>query len=191
MYVETEDVRSLAQGMSVDEFGESELEALIDRASRIFDLACGVPAGHFEAADDDASDRTFYGNGTNFLRLDPYVEGSLNTTLTYPDSSYTALEFVERDGYLVRCDENGVLVSRSGYGWYENVPIVVSARWGYDATPDDVKSAIVEFVINIFRETDPAFLKLVSIDNQPLREVMPPRVKDVARRRRAQVGVVV
>jgi hypothetical protein len=189
MYCETEEVRALAQGMSVDEFGETELEALIIRASRIFDLACGVPAEHFEAADDEPSSRTFWGNGTNFLRLDPYVPGSLNTTLTYPDG-YSTLGFVERDGYLVR-SENGILVSVAWSGWYQNVPIVVSARWGYDETPEDVKSAIIEFVINIWRETDPAFLKLVSIDNQPLRERMPPRVADVARRRRAQVGVVV
>jgi len=190
MYVETDEVRELAQGMATDELGEAELEQLIIRASRIFDLSCGVDAGHFEAADEDASERTFYGNGTNFLRVDPYVPGSLNTTLTYPTDSYTVLEFVERDGYLVR-SEDSILVARCGYGWYENVPIVVSARWGHDSTPEDVKTAIIEFVINIWRETDPAQLKLVGLDNMPLREKMPPRVADIARRRRAQVGVVV
>lgn len=181
----------MAQGMDLATLGESDLDALIVRASRMFDQQCGVADEYFEAAEDTASNRTFYGNGTNFLRVGPYVAGSLNTTLTYPDG-YTDLEFIEKDDYLVRVDSSGVrLATHSCGGWYENVPIIVSARWGYESTPEDVKAAIIELVINLWRETDPAMLKLVSIDNQPLREKLPPRVAEIARKRRVQVGVLI
>ena len=47
--------------------------------------------------------------------------------------------------------------------------------------PADVKAAIIEWVINVWRETDPAGLKLVNLDGMPLREKMPPRVADVVK----------
>lgn len=165
------------------------VEKLIERASRIFDHECGVPDEYFEASDNSVSERTIYGDGTNFLKLPPYVPGSLNTSLTYPDG-YSALEFAERGGYLVRT-ESGILNAYLMGGWYENVPITVSAKWGFVKTPADVNAAIIEFVINIIRETDPAHLKLVNIDGQPLRERMPPRVASVAKYYRLNTGVMV
>jgi len=190
MYVENEDVRDAAEGMAVDELGEHELEQIILRASRMFDLACGVEPEYFEANDADATERTFYGDGSNFLRLDPYVPGSLNTTITFPEG-YSDLSFVERDGYLVRT-ENSFLVSRHVYGgWYVNAPITVSAQWGLEATPDDVKQAVIELTINLWREIDPAHLKLVGVDNQPLRETLPPRVSAIAKKYRVKNGVMV
>lgn len=189
MYVETEDVRRLGEQFTETKIDEPMLEDLIEQASRIFDLTCGLPPQFFEpvaSTDTAASPRTFYGDGTNFLRLDPYLAGSLDTTITLPDG-YTAPEFVERNGYLVR-SSSGVLPNRyapCGWaGWSEGLPITVSAKWGYDSTPADVKNAIVELVINLFRETDPAALKLVDIQGQPLRERIPPRVGEIAKRYR-------
>lgn len=136
-------------------------------------------------ADVAATARTFYGDGTNFLRLDPYVPGSLNTTLALPDG-YTAPSFIQKDGFLVRTSTDGILSTRPrffnnyGYGqWPIGVPIIATAKWGYATTPADVKLAIIEWVINVWRETDPTSLKLVNIDGMPLRESVPPRVKEV------------
>lgn len=132
-------------------------------------------------ADVVATSKTIYGDGTNLLSLPPYVPGTLNTTISVPDG-YTAQEFIERDGYLIR-SLNGVMNSFDpvfGGGWYPNVPITVSAVWGYAQTPADVKHAIIEFVINLVKEVDPASIKMMSLEGQPLRERMPPRVKMVA-----------
>lgn len=173
------------------------LDQLIERASRFFDLECGVIPGYFDSANAAVSNKTFYGDGSNFMRLDPYVPGSLNTTVTVP-AGYSVPTFIESgsppDQYLI-LSSDGVMLGRVSPliygGWYLGVPIIISARWGFEETPADVKLAVIELVINLLRETDPASLKLISIDNQPLREVMPPRVKQIARKYRSKMGVFV
>lgn len=136
-------------------------------------------------ADVVATARTFYGNGLNMLKLDPYVPGSLNTTLTYP-TGYTALDFIERDGYLIQTSTDGIAWPFLNYssGWYGGAPITVSAIWGYESTPADVKAAVIELAINLWREVDPVSAKLVNLDGMILREILPPRVKEIARRYR-------
>lgn len=259
MYCTPAEVREVATAMpdaaksssSPANISASALTTLIERASRYFDLYCGLEPGYFDpayhpvwesghayvvgdivtpttrnlhkyrvttagtsgvseptfptgsgatitsgtaptqvtftenGADVVATNKTIYGDGSNYLKLPPYVAGSLNTTLTYPDG-YTALDFIERDGYLIQTSSTGIAAPFLHYtsGWYGGLPIVISAIWGFESTPEDVKMAVIEMVINLWRETDPAALKLVSIDNQPLRETMPPRVKEVAKRYR-------
>jgi len=193
MYCAPTEVREVAtQITAVAEptaWTDDVLNKVIERASRIFDLECGVAPEYFEAAGTNATEITVDGDGTNYLRLPPYIPGSLNTTLTYP-SGYSALGFTERVGYLVRT-ENGILLAHQFGGWYENVPITVSARWGFEATPADVKHAIIEFVINLCKEVDPASIKLMNLDNQPLREKMPPRVQLVANKYKMRGAVLV
>lgn len=173
---------------------DAEVTTLITRASRFFDLLCGVSPGYFEAAESTASARTFYGDGTHYLKLDRYVPSSLNTSISLPEG-YTAPEFVQREGYLV-ISSSGVLSGRSAPyacagGWQAGVPVTVSAKWGFEATPDDVKLAVIELAINLWRELDPANIKLVNLEGQPLREKYPPRVWEIAKRYRANSGVLV
>lgn len=144
-------------------------------------------------ADVIATARTFYGDGTNRLRLDPYVPGTLNSTLGMLEG-YTAPEFVESGGYLVLKGSDSVLtpfpIRPFGTGWWTGVPITVTAKWGYSETPGDVKLAIIEWVINIWRETDPAGLKLVNLEGAVLRETMPPRVREVVKLYRMKTAKV-
>lgn len=170
----------------------AELEALIEQASRMFDLECGVPEGYFNPVEIPiATNKTLYGNGSNYLRLPPYIPGSLNSSISLPEG-YTAPTFTELDGHLV-INSGGVLPPfRRSYdwwvGWNSGVAITVSAIWGYRETPADVKLAVIELVINLWRETDPATVKLVNLEGQPLRERMPPRVAAVAKKYRFQTG---
>lgn len=191
MYVEAIEVREVATQMTETAIGDEPVAALIVRASRMFDLICGVEPEHFEARAGAATARTIYGDGTNYLKLPPYVPGTLSTTITTPEG-YTTPEFITQNGYLVRA-ESGVVVRHpsTAVGWYEGVPITVTAKWGYETTPEDVKAAIIELAINLWRETDPAFTKIVNIDNQPLRERLPPRVAEIAKRYRIKQGVFV
>lgn len=174
-----------------------EVETLSERASELFDLVCGVETGHFNPASLTATARTFYGNGTNFLKLDPYVSGSLNATLSYP-SGYTALDYVERwdieRPYLVITDSTGVLSSRSSFynGWYCGVPITVTARWGFAATPAPVKQAVIKLMAEMWRITDPANQKILAIEGQPISpQNIPPYVAAIAKRYRSSSGVLV
>ena len=171
------------------------LNKLIERASRLFDIECGVKPGFFDAAGSTATAQVFYGNGTNFLQLPPYVAGSLNPTLSYPQN-YSALEFVERGNsergaFLVRT-EGGILNAAPIGGWYEGVPITVTAKWGYSTTPADVKHAIIKLVIHICRTVDPTMLKLLVLEGQPLfQDRMPKDALELAKKYRFREAVLV
>lgn len=202
MYVSKEEFRGagtmpMVQQATTAAIPNDQLDDLIEMASRFFDLICGVVPGYFDAAGSTATERTFYGDGTNFLRLDPYIQGSLNATLGYP-SGYTALDYAERwterHPHLLITDSSGVLSDRSSsfpYGWYSGVPITVTAKWGFQATPADVKLAVIELMANLWSELDPKHLKLVAPEHLPLREQVPPRVERIARHYRIKSGVFV
>lgn len=162
----------------------AELEALIEQASRMLDLACGVVPGYFNPSPIPiATTKTVYGGGINYLQLEPYIPGSL--TITYPDG-YTLPTYYERDGYLVFTSGGFGPPFRFGTGWQEGIAITASAIWGFRETPADIKMAVIELVLNLWRETDPAQQKLVNLDGMALRERMPPRVGEIARRYRAK-----
>jgi hypothetical protein len=172
---------------------DPEATKLIERACRFFDLLCGVSPGYFEEG-TTVSSKTFYGDGSHYLKLDRYVPGTLNTSISLPDG-YTAPEFIQREGYLV-ISSSGILTSRfapfpCNGGWSAGVPVTVSAKWGFEATPEDVKLAVIELAINLWRELDPANVKLVNLEGQPLRERYPPRVWEIAKRYRVNAGVLV
>jgi hypothetical protein len=198
MYCTVAEVREVATQITATAaptaWTDDVVTKVIERASRIFDLVCDVEPEHFEAAGASATSRTFYGDGTNFLRLDPYVEGSLSATITLP-SGYTSPSFVEREGLLILVDSLGVrypsTLSWYGTGWYENVPVTVSARWGFAATPADVKHAVIELVINLIKEVDPASIKMMNLDGIVLREKLPPRVEMIASKYRRRGAVLV
>ncbi len=152
-------------------------------------------------ADVIATARTFYGDGTHHLKLDPYVPGSLNATITVPEG-YTAPDFIEKDGYLVQASSDGfllnsnVIASFTNRGtitsrWWEGLPIIITAKWGYATTPADVKLAVIEWIINVWRETDPSSQKLVNLDGMALRESIPPRVREVIKRYRVKAAEAV
>lgn len=179
---------------TVNALPPAELEALIEQASRMFDLECGVPEGYFNPSPIPiATEQTFYGDNTHYLRLPPYIPGSLNTAITLPEG-YTAPTFTELNGYLV-LNSGGVLPPYSRFhsylwsGWSPGVSVTVSAIWGYRETPADIKMAVIELVINLQRETDPANVKLTNLEGQPLRESLPPRVREVIRKYRFKTGV--
>lgn len=189
-YCSTDEVRAIGTQLTENALPGPTLEALIERASRFFDLECGVEPGYFAPNASAASARVFYGDGTNYLKLDPFVP-SPAPTLIVPDG-YTAPEFIVRDGYLILSSSG---VSAPGLywtsRWWIGVPIIVTAKWGYSATPADVKMSVIELVINVYRETDPAFIKLINIEGQPLREKCPPRVLEAARKYRLKTAKAV
>ncbi len=189
-YCTPAEVRRRGSQTTTTALPDPELEALIEQASRIFDQAANVEPGYFNPpAIPIATNKTVYGTGVNYLQLDPYVAGSLS--ITYPEG-YTAPTFIERDGYLVFTTSTGFVPPFiDTYGWLQGIPITVSAIWGYQSTPEDVKAAVIELAINLWRETDPGSLKLTGIDNQPIREKLPPRVGEIARRYRArQIAII-
>lgn len=199
-YVSSSEVRRRAGPKSgagtsatISALPNDELDALIEQASRMFDQLCGVPSGYFNpVAIPIPTSKTIYGTGTNYLPLPPYVAGSLDTEISLP-SDYTVPTYTEINGHLV-INSNGKLPPFTFHhceGWYSGVAVTVTAIWGFRETPAEVKLAVIELVINLWRETDPANIKLVNLEGQPLREKAPPRVIEIARRLRVTKGAFV
>jgi len=195
------EVRRRAQGgagaggsATTNSLTPAELEALIEQASRMFDLECGVPERYFNPVEIPiATTKTIYGDGGNYLQVPPYLPGTLSISVP---SDFTMPTYVEQNGYLVLTTEGGLVppfhvssFARYAWpGWWSGVAITVSAVWGWRETPQDVKAAVIEWVLNLWRESDPATVKLVNLEGQPLRESIPPRVNLVARKWRGKVG---
>lgn len=74
-----------AYGYQSTEKDDPLLADILPRASRLFDQYCGLPPGYFDAYDGAAvaSARKFWGNGTNFLKVDPYLS-TLTPTVAMP-----------------------------------------------------------------------------------------------------------
>lgn len=196
-YCDSFDIRATAQDDTIAEGADAHLDDLADRASRIFDQACGVSSGFFEASEDDAeaSERVFYGDGTNFLLVGTHQGTIVAADVSMPDG-YTVPDFVERDKYLVLSSSTGILNSfyygwyRECYGWPMGVPVTINKIWGYEAVPEDIKYACIELAINLLRETDPQSVKLTNIEGQPLREKLPPRVAMIAKKYSLSAGAL-
>lgn len=185
-YVTKAEVREqAAQGTTTATLDDDRLDALIEQASRYFDIAAGVEPEYFEPVAEgyqsQALERVFYGDGTHYLRVDPFIEGTLSAA-DYP-VDYTVPDYRAVGQYLVRSSSDGLLPARNVRyldGWGEGVPVTVTAVWGYSATPADVKMAVIEMVLNLFRSTDPAEQNITDLERQPLRQALPPRAQRVA-----------
>ena len=192
-YCTITEVRRRGTQFTETAFTDTELLALIEQASRYFDQEAGVSAGYFNPSPYPIpTDRVFYGDGTHYLKVDTYIADSI-VSVDFP-ADYTAPDYVARNGYLLRTGETHILPTtmRPWWpwwgGWPEGVPVTVNAVWGLGLTPADVRMAVIELVINLARETDPAHLNLTDLERQPLRERIPPRVAAVARRYRLKVN---
>lgn len=63
-------------------------------------------------------------------------------------------------------------------GWPRGMRVAVTAKWGWDATPEDIIHACTELAVAMWRSRDQAFLKVVSLEtNGVVTEGMPQRVR--------------
>lgn len=174
---------------------------LATRASRLFDSLCNRPSGYFAVADlegsgDTSEERVFYGDGTNYLLVDPHAQPIDAGDVELP-VGYTAPTFVDKDGYLIVTDSKGVLPSRTAVldwwtwaGWPDGCPVTVTSVWGFAETQEDVKEAILELIISIWRSKDTAFARAIDLGGaasgtqfQIINEALPQRTREVIQRR--------
>lgn len=157
---------------------------LVTRASRLFDSLCNRPAEYFAVATTEGSapateDRIFYGDGTNYLLVDPHAQTITADDVEMPDT-YTVSNFVDKDGYLILTDSRGRLAGHYGYGyspwwsgWPDGCPVTITSVWGFAGAKEDVKEAILELTIAIWRSKDSAFLKAVDLEGHIINEAIP------------------
>lgn len=184
-YLERDDIRLYAY--QVQDSDLTLFDTLITRASRIFDILCCAPAGYFLQRSAAAETRTVYGSGLSFLALPRHYEPV--TAVTVP-GDYTAPYWSEVDGCLRTKDSKGTVfqIYDPNRGiWPAGVAVSVTAKWGFAAVPEDVKEAVAELTIAMWRSKDHAFLKAVNLENQALIvHSTPERVKLVAEFYKAQ-----
>lgn len=216
-YATIEDARLYGYQSTDDD--DEILEAAITRASRLFDRYCGFKAGYFAkgSASQVASARKFWGDGTDYLEIDPYLS-SPAIAVAMP-TSYTVPPYLETrnlprtddgQGFFLRrtysdnessfqfikdaaWDENaGALFAANinTVGWPEGVKVTVTAKWGFDAVLEDVKEAVLETAIAIWRGRDQAFSRVVNLEsNLQVVDAMPARAKLIADRYRMARGM--
>lgn len=156
----------------------------------------GLPAlAGVEWRDDGplATPRTFYGEGADLLILPPYLAGSL-ATVSLP-ADVAAVSYREVPGGIQRnylgassLDlTNPVLWGgledyrfRQFRGWPEGAAVTVYARWGFPATPADIRQAVLMIAIHIFRNADAARLAAADLENAAILESIPKTARDIA-----------
>jgi hypothetical protein len=174
------------------------LGRVLDRASAIVDQIVGFSFG--EAA---SGVRTFYGDGTDYLQLAPYVAGTLATVAGPTGLSLPT--YAEIDGMLVATTVEGVLVDRRPGGilggaravaptWRNGAPYQVTADWGYDGVPADIVEACLEIAVRIWRGRDAGFSNVIGVEGGGAvgyEKALPPLVKEIllGYRRRLSLGV--
>lgn len=194
-YATWEQVIPLAH--EADALSTTGQDLLLTAASRLFDKQVGVPDDFFSVGDVDApitySNRDFIGDGTAYLKLDPYL--ALNPTdpvlvnddtILDPDfTSSNVPEYVARNGMLV-------VLGRTIYrnfsptginrfqGWPDGRQIRVSANWGFSAIPADVTVAVAHIVLALWRTGDPAFSVISNAEGAATRiETIPKVARDI------------
>lgn len=168
------------------------LEGIIGRASRLIDTYTRRAIGFFDAASDTKTNRTFFGDGTNYLEVGKYIETISSADVSMP-TGYTVPEFVAQDSFLI-ATYNGVIVNRyqsnhflsqnnfwfRQYGWSEGVPITINAKWGWSAIPADITEACLQISVRWYRGRDESFSGVIgniNSDGQIIERDLPASAK--------------
>lgn len=213
-YVTETDIQT--HGFQLGSRDTARVASLCELFSRLFDRAAGVAPNYFTpvATDATATARVFWGDGTDLLKLWPYQSNSI-TTVTMP-TGWTVPEYVElsaqpdrsngfdfgllrtygdndsrfnfvasgqNDGAVFALDFSGDL----RVGWPDGIKVTVTAKWGFDAVPADVKLAVIESVIQGMRGMDQAYMRVTNLDTNTVTNAgaLTPRAQMVAEQYRA------
>ena len=216
-YATAEDI--LIHGFQLGDRDIPRAEALCEMFSRLFDTAVGVAKNYFAPAAEGAtaSARIFWGDGTDLLKLDPYTG---LTTVAMP-TGWTVPDYVELSGQALRSNDFdfglirtygdndsrlGLLDAGNGdngwafaldlngntqRGWPDGIKVTVTAIWGYDETPADVKLAVIESVIAGMRGMDQAYMRVTNLETNTTTNstAFTPRAQLVVERYRAMRGM--
>lgn len=142
---------------------EFKLRADIVEVSRLFDMENGVPPGYFAKAHYTTT-KVFGTNGTQFLRIPPFVHDTLvvrnNHDVILDPNSYAV-----RDGHLVflPCLKHRTCGCSNGCGvrkavrpkeWPDGC-YKVTARWGSECADAAVQKAVRDYLVESLRMQDP------------------------------------
>jgi hypothetical protein len=188
-YITIDDLVLYGYQIDLDKDGPL-LEKLIPRATVTFEGLAGMPAGYFNKAADEASPKEIFGTGGTILSVPPYVGDEI--IVGSMPTGYTIPTFAASGGVLRLTDSGGVMIPVAiGIGWPQGLKITVVARWGFEEVPEDVKQAVIELAMAMFRSKDQAASKAINLDSRQITfyDAIPARTKMIARKyRNSRIG---
>lgn len=206
LYATANQIRAFAQQPDALAGGEGgdNWTLLATAASRLFDKLTEVPDDFYAVTSGSFVNRDFIGDGTAYLKLDPYT--ALNDTdpvlindNTIDDPEFTSEnvpDYVNRDGMLVvlsKTNQGGnsrVMADNFRFtGWPDGGQIRVSAKWGFAAIPQDITFAVIQIALQMFRTSDPAFA-IVSGTDKAIGPTYPKFVTDTVEQYKGQYSRV-
>lgn len=171
-YIETSVLKEFAEAPESDT--SSVWDMLADAASKIFDHAVGAGENFFSVASDTPSVRTFYADGSRYLRIAPFV-GDLGAVT----EGYGVI--IPSDAYELR---DGSLYFDIAH--HDGFTFKVSARWGFAEIPADVQFAVIEQAIWLWRKKDLSFTEMSGINSNNISAALSPTLEFVANKYKAK-----
>ena len=157
---------------------------LLDHVSVFVDTYCERPAGFFNPSPAEATMKRVRGEGEHYLRLPVHVFGSIESVTLYGRRIDSA-EFYEseKNGWLyhenVGVGLENTFRDRLREGWYSGELYKVTARWGYAATPLDLKEAVRQIVMRLWQTNKGTFGQINPETGFVIERAMPPFAREV------------
>jgi hypothetical protein len=153
-------------------------ELIAGSASRLFDKLVEVPDDFFAVAGDTATARTFYGDGTAYLQLAPFV-ATPTPVVDIPGGEYTveADDFTVKDGKLIflnltrRMSDTQYPPYDRFTGWHDAVAVEVTAKWGFSEIPKDVTYAVCQIALWLWRQREEAVAITANLEGITAKEL--------------------
>lgn len=142
-------------------------------ASRLFDLLCEVEDDFFAKTSNAVSEKTFYGDGIDMLRLPPFVAGSITEILI--DDVLIADSYRLSNDYLINLDND----------FTYDAEIKITAKWGFAEINAAVKVATQELANYLYRNRDPMFAKISDVE---IEKTLSPTVNATIKKFRDKYG---
>lgn len=123
---------------------EAALFLAISDASRLFETDAGLSEDYFSIAPEEAIEKYFYGSGTSYLRLPPFLD------LEYVHDFYD--EVIEAEQYQIGTFFIKSLSPRNcgTFYWRKNLFYKIKARWGFTCVPANVQAAVKAMALLMF-----------------------------------------
>lgn len=157
-YIGLEDFLTVVPDLVLPDAGSEEQNlqvasslAFISAASGFVDQYCRRPQNYFAAADpDNPTERIYRGKDSNSLQIGRHLPGSV-TVLGIAAQAY----YEGANGWLYALDPGpsnaGIdWVGNSNCFWNSCYQYRVTAAWGFDATPEEIKHAVKAIAEQIF-----------------------------------------
>lgn len=187
-YVETATIKQFAE--APDESSDEIWDILAASASLIFDGASGVAENFFAPAGFNPADKFFKYEPSGFYKLPPFI-GDAVVKINETNDTIDAAKYTLSDNILFFNNYLYGVPFPFDTDYFNNF-LKISARWGFAETPADVRQAVIEQALFMYRRKDAAFTEISGVSAAVVQQSLAPTCRLVADKYKAlylSVGV--